>query len=127
LSRWFLPNDYSKKSELSTADLSDLPEFAPVPRSALGPAVKEHGYYVGRVEMKAIDAVNPRHYSAHYRERKWAAAKGHLDETTRLTAKPVIEKYKGVLASADIFSESTAFWVTESIRLDLGYGSQVHP
>jgi hypothetical protein len=39
----------------------------------------------------------------------------------------VIEKYKGVLASADIFTESTAFWVTESIRLDLGYGLQVHP
>jgi len=39
----------------------------------------------------------------------------------------VIEKYKDVLAGADIFTESTAFWVMESIRLDLGYGSQVHP
>ena len=28
---------------------------------------------------------------------------------------------------ADIFTESTTFWVMESIRLDLGYGSQVHP
>ena len=27
-----------------------LPDFAPVPRSALGPALNEHGYYVGRVE-----------------------------------------------------------------------------
>jgi hypothetical protein len=33
----------------------------------------------------------------------------------------------GVLAAADVFTESTAFWVMESIRLDLGYGSQVHP
>ena len=40
---------------------------------------------------------------------------------------PVIEKYTGVLAGADIFTESTAFWVMESIRLDVGYGSQVHP
>jgi hypothetical protein len=29
--------------------------------------------------------------------------------------------------SADLFTESTTFWVMESIRLDLGYGSQVHP
>ena len=34
--------------------------------------------------------------------------------------------YTGVLAGADIFTEGTAFWVMESIRLDLGYGSQVH-
>jgi hypothetical protein len=32
-----------------------------------------------------------------------------------------------VLAAADVFTESTTFWVLESIRLDLGYGSQVHP
>jgi hypothetical protein len=31
------------------------------------------------------------------------------------------------LAAADVFTESTTFWVMESIRLDLGYGSQVHP
>jgi len=39
----------------------------------------------------------------------------------------VIEKYTGVLAGADLFTASTAVWVMESIRLDLGYGSQVHP
>jgi hypothetical protein len=76
---------------------------------------------------KAIDTVDPRRWYAHYGENKWAAAKGHLDETTRLAAAPVIEKYASVLAGADIFTESTAFWVMESIRLDLGYGSQVHP
>ncbi len=43
------------------------------------------------------------------------------------TALPVIEKYTGVLAAADVFTESTTFSVMESIRLDLGYGSQVHP
>jgi hypothetical protein len=48
------------------------------------------------------------------------------NDPTRLRTK-VIEKYTGVLAGADIFTESTAFWVMESIRLDLGYGSQVHP
>ena len=28
----------------------NLPDYAPVPRSALGPALNEQGYYVGRVE-----------------------------------------------------------------------------
>src|SRR5438309_568189 len=28
----------------------DLPDYAPVPRTALGPALNEQGYYVGRVE-----------------------------------------------------------------------------
>ena len=53
--------------------------------------------------------------------------KGYLDEVTAVAAAPVIEKYTGVLAAADVFTESTTFWVMESIRLDLGYGSQVHP
>jgi hypothetical protein len=35
--------------------------------------------------------------------------------------------YTGVLAPADVFTERTTFWVTESIRLDLGYGSRAHP
>jgi hypothetical protein len=47
--------------------------------------------------------------------------------TTAVAAAPVIEKYTGVLAGADVFTASTSFWVTESIRLDLGYGSYVHP
>src|SRR5215469_5858903 len=29
---------------------TDLPDYAPVPRSALGPALNDQGYYVGRVE-----------------------------------------------------------------------------
>ena len=35
---------------MSTTDTSALPDYAPVPRSALGPALNEQGYYVGRVE-----------------------------------------------------------------------------
>jgi hypothetical protein len=46
---------------------------------------------------------------------------------TDSAAAPVIAKYTGVLAAADVFTASTTFWVMESIRLDLGYGSQVHP
>jgi hypothetical protein len=39
----------------------------------------------------------------------------------------VVEKYTGVLAAADVFTEDTAFHVMQSVRLDLGYGAQVHP
>ena len=28
----------------------DLPDYAPIPRSALGPALNDQGYHVGRVE-----------------------------------------------------------------------------
>ena len=53
--------------------------------------------------------------------------KGYLDAVSDAAAAPVVEKYTGVLAAADVFTASTTFWVMESIRLDLGYGSQVHP
>jgi hypothetical protein len=72
----------------------------------------------------AIDTVDPTPYFAKY---LWAAVRGLLDATTAVAAAPVIEKYTGVLAAADVFTASTTFWVMESIRLDLGYGSQVHP
>ncbi len=92
--------------------------------------VELHQQYMADVSAssrKAIDEVDPRRHYAHYGENKWAAVRGHLDETVRIAAAPVIEKYAGVLGGADIFTESTTFWVMESIRLDLGYGSQVHP
>ena len=75
----------------------------------------------------AIDTVDPTPYFQKYGENMWAAVKGYLDAITDAAAEPVIEKYTGVLAAADVFTESTTFWVMESIRLDLGYGSQVHP
>src|SRR5947208_14263162 len=34
----------------SAAAADALPDYAPVPRSALGPALNDQGYYVGRVE-----------------------------------------------------------------------------
>src|SRR6478672_8444899 len=35
---------------MSATDASVLPDYAPVPRAALGPAVNEQGYYVDRIE-----------------------------------------------------------------------------
>ncbi len=37
-------------SPASGASGADLPDYAPVPRSSLGPALNDQGYYVGRVE-----------------------------------------------------------------------------
>jgi len=75
----------------------------------------------------AIDTLDPTRFYQKYGENTWAAVKAHLDATVAAAAEPVIEKYTGVLAAADVFTASTTFWVMESIRLDLGYGSQVHP
>jgi glyoxylase-like metal-dependent hydrolase (beta-lactamase superfamily II) len=75
----------------------------------------------------AIDTVDPTPYFEKYGENTWAALKGYLDEVTATAAAPVIEKYTGVLAAADVFTESTTFQVLQSIRLDVGYGSWVHP
>jgi glyoxylase-like metal-dependent hydrolase (beta-lactamase superfamily II) len=76
---------------------------------------------------QAIDSVDPTPYFVKHGENVWAALKGYLDEIAATAAAPVIEKYTGVIAAADVFTESTTFQVMQSIRLDLGHGSQVHP
>jgi hypothetical protein len=58
----------------------------------------------------AIDTVVPTPHFVKYGGNGWAAVKGYLDAP-----------------GADVYTESTAFWVMQSVRLDLGYGSQVHP
>jgi hypothetical protein len=75
----------------------------------------------------AIDTVDPTPYFQKYGANAWAAVKGYLDAVADAAAAPVIEKYTGVLGAADVFTPDVAFWLMESIRLDLGYGSQVHP
>jgi glyoxylase-like metal-dependent hydrolase (beta-lactamase superfamily II) len=76
---------------------------------------------------KALDTVDPTPYFVKYDQNTWAAVRGYLDAVTAAASEPVIEKYTGVLAAADVFTASTTFHVMQSIRLDLGYGSQVHP
>ena len=75
----------------------------------------------------ALDTVDPTPYFIRYGENSWAAVRGYLDAIAAAAATPVIEKYTGVLAAADVFTASTTFHVMQSLRLDLGYGSQVHP
>jgi glyoxylase-like metal-dependent hydrolase (beta-lactamase superfamily II) len=76
---------------------------------------------------RALDAVDRAPYFAKYGENTWGAMRSYLDAITAAAATPVIEKYTGVLAATDVFTASTTFHVLQSIRLDLGYGSQVHP
>ena len=75
----------------------------------------------------ALATTDPTPYFVKYGANVWAGVKGYLDAVTNNAAKPVIDKYTGVLAAADVFTPSTAFWVMESVRLDKGVGSQVHP
>jgi hypothetical protein len=82
---------------------------------------------IAESSRQAIDSFDPTRYFVKYGENVWAAFKEGLDELTRTAAAPVIEKYTGVIAAADVFTESTTFQVMQSIRLDLGYGSQVYP
>jgi glyoxylase-like metal-dependent hydrolase (beta-lactamase superfamily II) len=76
---------------------------------------------------KALVAVDPTPFFAKYGNNAWAGVKTYQDAQVDYAAAPVIKKYTGVLAAADVYTASTAFVILESIRLDLGVGSQIHP
>jgi glyoxylase-like metal-dependent hydrolase (beta-lactamase superfamily II) len=91
-----------------------------------------HQQYIADIQdsaQAALGAVDPTRYFLKYQANVWAAVKSYLDEVTDLAAAPVIRKYTGVLAAADVeeFTRSTTFMILQSMRLDLGAGSQVHP
>jgi glyoxylase-like metal-dependent hydrolase (beta-lactamase superfamily II) len=75
---------------------------------------------------KALTAVDPTPYFAKYGDNSWAAVKEYQAAQVAYAADPVIKKYTGVLAAADVYTASTTFIILESLRLDLGQGSQVH-
>lgn len=89
-----------------------------------------HQQYMADIDASsrtALQTVDPTPLFVKYGENMWAAVRGYLDAVSAAAAIPVIEKYTGVLAAADVFTASTTFHVMQSIRLDLGYGSYVHP
>jgi glyoxylase-like metal-dependent hydrolase (beta-lactamase superfamily II) len=89
-----------------------------------------HQRYMADIEAasrRALDTVDPTPYFVRYGENVWAALRGYLDAVAAAAAEPVVEKYVDVLAAADVFTASTTFHVMQSIRLDLGYDSRVHP
>jgi glyoxylase-like metal-dependent hydrolase (beta-lactamase superfamily II) len=92
--------------------------------------IATHRRYIADIAAsarKAHETVDPTPYFANNCENAWAALRGYLDAITTVAATSVIEKYVGVLAAADVFTASTTLQVVQSMRLDLGYGSQVHP
>ena len=91
-----------------------------------------HQQYIADIEAssrEALASVNPVPYYMRYGENVWAGVKGHLDAVTDRAAAPVIAKYTGVLAAADIeaFTWTTTFAIMQSLRLDKGPSGPVHP
>jgi glyoxylase-like metal-dependent hydrolase (beta-lactamase superfamily II) len=92
--------------------------------------VLRHQEYMADLEAsarRALDTVDPTPYFQGGGANVWAGVKGYLNAVGDAAAAPVIEKYTGVLAAADVFTPDVAFWLMESIRLNRGYGLQVHP
>ncbi len=91
-----------------------------------------HQQYIADIEAssrEALASVNPVPYYMRYGQNVWAGVKGHLDAVTERAAAPVIAKYTGVLAAADIeeFTITTTFAIMQSLRLDKGPSGPVHP
>jgi glyoxylase-like metal-dependent hydrolase (beta-lactamase superfamily II) len=91
-----------------------------------------HQQYIADIEAssrEALASVNPVPYYMRYGGNVWAGVKGHLDAVTERAAAPVIAKYTGVLAAADIeeFTLTTTFQIMQSLRLDKGPSGPVHP
>jgi glyoxylase-like metal-dependent hydrolase (beta-lactamase superfamily II) len=89
--------------------------------------VAVHQAYIADIEASAQEAlasVDPVPFYMHYGENFWAGVKAHLDTVTERAAAPIIAKYTGVLAAADIeiFTRTTTFAVMQSLRLDRGLG-----
>jgi glyoxylase-like metal-dependent hydrolase (beta-lactamase superfamily II) len=94
--------------------------------------IELHQAYVADIvesSHAALSTVDPTPYWVNYGQNVWAAVRGYLDEVTDTATAPVVKKYTGVLAAADIeeFTRSTTFMIMQSLRLDQGVGSQVHP
>ena len=101
-------------------------------RLATRDEVTLHQRYIADIEAssrEALASVNPVPYYVRYGENVWAGVKGHLDAVTERAAAPVIAKYTGVLAAADIeeFTITTTFAIMQSLRLDKGPSGPVHP
>ena len=94
--------------------------------------VAVHQAYIADIEasaQEALAAVDPVPFYVAAGENVWAGVKAHLDAVTERTAAPVVAKYTGVLAAADIevFTWTTSFAIMQSLRLDRGPSGPVQP
>jgi hypothetical protein len=84
------------------------------------------GRHPGRRRQEGPGRGRPDPFFTKYGTNAWAAVKTYQAAQVDYAA-PVINRYTGVLVAADVYTASTAFILLESIRLDLGTGSQIHP
>jgi glyoxylase-like metal-dependent hydrolase (beta-lactamase superfamily II) len=96
--------------------------------------VAVHQQYIADIEASArevLSSVDPVPFYVAAGDNMWAGVKAHLDTVTERAAAPIIAKYTGVLAAADIeiFTRTTTFQIMQSLRLDRGVtvSSYVHP
>jgi glyoxylase-like metal-dependent hydrolase (beta-lactamase superfamily II) len=94
--------------------------------------LETHQRYIADIiasAQAALGSVDPTPYFVKYGENAWAGVRGYLDAVTAAAADPVIAAYTGVLGSADVkeLTYTTTFTIMQSMRLDLGAGSQIHP
>jgi hypothetical protein len=79
---------------------------------------------------QALATVDPVPFYLHYGQNAWAGVKAHLGTVTERAAAPIIAKYTGVLAAADIeifTTTTTTFQIMHALRLDSGPSGPVHP
>ena len=91
-----------------------------------------HQQYIADIEASAREAlasVDPVPFYTHYWPNFWAGVRAHLDAVTERTAAPIVAKYTGVLAAADVaeLTYTTSFTIMQSLRLDRGPSGPVHP
>jgi glyoxylase-like metal-dependent hydrolase (beta-lactamase superfamily II) len=94
--------------------------------------VELHQQYINDIvetSRSALAQVDPTPYYQNAWPNMWAGVKDHLGAVTELATKPVVAKYTGVLAAADVeeLTYTTTFMIMQSLRLDYGVGSYVHP
>jgi glyoxylase-like metal-dependent hydrolase (beta-lactamase superfamily II) len=68
----------------------------------------------------AIASVDPTPYFRQYSPNAWAVFKAYLDAVSAQAAGPVIAKYTGVLAAADVYTFLNAAAMLDSLRVDAG-------
>jgi hypothetical protein len=94
--------------------------------------VAVHQKYIADIEAsgpEALTTVNPVPDDMRYGENFRAGVKAHLDTVNDRAAAPIIARYTGVLAAADmeVFTRTTTFAILRSLCLDSGRSGPVHP
>jgi hypothetical protein len=92
---------------------------APIPEAVLGPSLNRRGYHVGRVEANLYWVAEGICQSPFLKA---------SDGVVLLDARPSIShNIRRAVDEVAAAAGATALHAVQSIRLDLGYGSHVHP